>query len=239
MNADSPASKPSRAVSSLEVERFGRRGRGVGEPAHHRQRFFGRLLFEVDRFRAGEDFGAGALDQRVDPDREALVAFGLDLDRAGFLQLFGLFDHLVPGRRRLRDQVFAVPEQLGVGVERRRVELASRRWRSRSRWGRRSSSTCFFSFPFQGSIQPALANSPVRITSRPMMSIEGSFGAEPADQLFARLAGVVGQQFGLDRVAAVRFLRAACGGLFDRPAGLDRDEEGEVGRPIRSRRRRR
>ena len=39
-------------------------------------------------------------------------------------QLLGLVDHLVPGRRRLRHQVLAVPEQLGVGVERRGVELA-------------------------------------------------------------------------------------------------------------------
>src|SRR5215212_6668305 len=117
MKADSPASKPSRALSSSEVERLG----GAAPPLARRP--ITCSACSVDFFGAGEDLSAGALDQRIDQNHVALVAAGLDLDRACFFEAFRLVDHLVPGFRRLFDEVFAVPEQLRVGVERGRVEL--------------------------------------------------------------------------------------------------------------------
>ena len=73
----------------------------------------------------GEDVAAGRLEHLVEPDHQALVLVGLDLDQALVgAELDALVDHLVPGLRRLRDPVGAVPEQLGVRPQRRRVELA-------------------------------------------------------------------------------------------------------------------
>ena len=143
-----------------------------------------------------------------------------------------LVDHLVPGLRRLLDQVFAVPEQLRVGVERRRVELALEGGgldhAGEDFFGRPAASVG----PFHGSIQPALANSPVQITSRPIMSIEESSAPSRRTSCSRCLRGVVRQEFGL-RPCSLPFdsfvQRSAT--FFDRAAGLDRDERAQRRRP--------
>ena len=75
----------------------------------------------------GGDVAAGTCDEGVDPHRVALVLVGLDRDGAAVVG--GRLDDLVPGDRLahveagLLDERLAVPEDLGVGPERRHHEL--------------------------------------------------------------------------------------------------------------------
>ena len=100
-------------------------GRG-GDPLHDRQRLLGRVaLAEQDLAVLVHDAAAGAGHQSVEPHREALVlrALHLDVGRQALLgELLGCCDHLVPGGRRGGREVLAVPEDLGIGVERRRPQ---------------------------------------------------------------------------------------------------------------------
>src|SRR5207253_10938009 len=65
------------------------------------------------------------LDEIVEPNHIPLIARALLLDQAhAGRQLLGHRDHLVPRLRRRRDQILAVPEKLGVGVQRYRVDPA-------------------------------------------------------------------------------------------------------------------
>ena len=109
------------------------RGRGPGEAADDLGRRISRRGVDLRGgvlagFDVADDLAAGRHDQGVDPDHVALVPVGLHPDH--LVLALGRLDHLVPGEARrggvdagrLRGRL-AVPEQLGVGPERRRHEL--------------------------------------------------------------------------------------------------------------------
>ena len=198
---------------------------------------------ELDRGRAGEDLGARRLDHRVDPDGEALVAVGLHLDVLA--ELLGLVDHLVPGLRRGLDQVLAVPEQLGVGVERRAVELAL------ERGGLDDAVEDVLGHLRLQRVGPLAQPAGVGELGRPdhvhADHVDRSSPRRRAGGRAARAAGSasVGSSSTLIVVLAARLLGAALGDLLDRAAGLGGDEPVQVhplcrrSRPSRSRRGRR
>ncbi len=143
--------------------------------------------------------------QRVEPDDDALVLRALDLDEVR-LALLGqgdrVCDHLVPGRRRLRDEVGAVPEQLGVAVVRHRVELALP-----DRGVERAPSACPCSPP--ALLAPVHGQDPAGFGE---LGLPGDVEAEDvqravlrgqaADQLLALAVGAVRQLVVLDLVLA-------------------------------------
>ena len=99
----------------------------VGQPLHDRGGGLGRRDRRPPCCSSAEDLAAGRVDQRVEPHRQALVlgALFLDVVRLALLgELDRVVDHLGPGLGRVGHQVLAVPEQLGVGVDRGGVELA-------------------------------------------------------------------------------------------------------------------
>ena len=149
-----------------------------------------------------QDLAAGRVDQRVEPHRQALVlrALLLDVVRLALLgELDGVVDHLRPGLGRVRDQVLAVPEQLGVGVDRHRRRACPSRSRSAIGPGRSPLVICAASAAGHGRIHLAVANSAVQSTSMARMSIDGVLGRQPADERDALLVRVAREQVDLDR----------------------------------------
>ena len=175
MKPASPLSNASREVSSSEVTSRDRRKRESASSTIVADRLLGGLGASS---RAGviglDDAGAGRFDHRVEPDDKTLVPVGLNLDQCSRSDLSSLLEHLVPGLRRLSRPGPCGTRAAGCSRRTAPPRACPRSGPSRRRSGRRPWSQPSRPHLVHCSTQPALANSPVQITSMPMMSIESS-----------------------------------------------------------------
>ena len=116
-------------------------------------------------------------------------------------------------------QVLAVPEQLGVGVDRGARRAGPSRSPSRSARPARRWSPASLLAPVHGWIQPASANSAVQSTSIADDVDRAVLGGEAAHELRALRVGVVRQRVELDGVLAARGRGARFAAAANEPDG--------------------
>ena len=167
---------------------------------------------ERDLVGAAQDLAAGGLHERVEPHGVALVGGALDLDPPGLGQARRRVDQLVPRRRRLVDEVLAVPQQLRVGVRRRAVEPAVvGRGLERPRERPLAHLAGHVLGPRQDPLGLGELRGPDDVHAHEVD--RGVLGGEAADERLALRVGVVAERVEDDPVAPVRLLRAPVGGL--------------------------
>ena len=211
-------------------------GRRVRQALHDLRRDLGRRA-DDHRVARADDPAAGRIDERVEPHDQPLVlgALLLDVVRLALLgQLLGVIDHLVPGLGRRLDQVLAVPEQLGVGVDRRGPQPAV--------VGGRLQRAGQHALGDRGAVGAGPRPDPAR-----RRELGGPVdvhredvdrrvaGGEPLDQRLALLVRRVGEEVDVDLVRAVRRRRAVGGGLRERAGRLREHQPVERDRALAGR----
>ena len=139
-----------------------------------------------------------------------------------------LVEHLVPRLGHLLDPVLAVPEELRVGRERRRVEGVLERGAIDDRVEDVLGHLRFeLALPGLDPARVGELRGPDHVHAEDVD--RGVLGTEPADELLALPVGVGWQELEGDRVLAVRLLRALVGRRLEGAARLVEDEERELG----------
>ena len=172
-----------------------------------------------------DDLTARGGDEVVEPHDVALVLVALleDVALAGGQRL-GHLEHLVPGLRRLRHEVLAVPEQLDVGVQRDAVGLALPRDRVL-----RAVEHVLQRVLLLGALELTQPSGLRELRSPDRVHVDDVdvlvAGREAADDQLARRIGAVGHRRLLDHVLAAGLIAALLGGGRVRPSRVERAEQ--------------